>query len=470
MSYTPEFTPKYEDGWENLPIETTPIVAQALNDYDDALEHIENYLANSQSIRDIKDIDLTGLANGNTIIYNSGSNKFVPGNAGSGGSSRLAELNDVSLTDPTNGEALVYNNGTWVNDATQSVARIYSATCASQADVQNKVVTVSNDQQFKLVKGAVIFVKFAETNQFYATASAHITLNVNSTGAIPIYAGNTNALIGINITYYGRANFINQYVYDGTYWVWTGSSADNNSIYVNREPLSGGIEQSLVTTGEKWDWYNMRLDGLKDTDIDSPTDGQIVKYDETSEKWINVDDLVVEANPTGEPTDNLETIQIGDTLYNIPGGGGNANIWTGTQAEYAQQASQIADGTLVNITDDEGGYIDEFHVYSTDEHVVGRWIDGSLIYEQTFYLSQLPNNTTVKIAKSGVAFMVKLFGTAYASSGVVAFRPIPFAADSTNTIRADFDGQDNTDGIRIQTYTNWSAYRAYITLQFTKTA
>lgn len=27
--------------------------------------------------------------------------------------------------------------------------------------------------------------------------------------------------------------------------------------------------------------------------------------------------------------------------------------WTGTQAEYTAQASQIADGTIVNITDDE---------------------------------------------------------------------------------------------------------------------
>lgn len=152
------------------------------------------------------------------------------------------------------------------------------------------------------------------------------------------------------------------------------------------------------------------------------------------------------------------------------GGGGGADIWVGTLAEYTQQAAQIADGTTVLITDDEDNYITEYHIYSTEEHVVGQWIDGSTVYEQTFYLSQLPNNTTVKIVKSGVAFLVKLFGTAYASSGVKAFRPIPFAADSTNTIRADFDGQDGTDGIRIQTYTNWSAYRAYITIQYTKTS
>lgn len=32
---------------------------------------------------------------------------------------------------------------------------------------------------------------------------------------------------------------------------------------------------------------------------------------------------------------------------------GSSDIWTGTLAEYAQQSSQIEDGTLVTITNDE---------------------------------------------------------------------------------------------------------------------
>lgn len=31
--------------------------------------------------------------------------------------------------------------------------------------------------------------------------------------------------------------------------------------------------------------------------------------------------------------------------------------------------------------------------YSTDEHVVGKWIDGSILYEKTVSFSPLPNNT-----------------------------------------------------------------------------
>ena len=60
------------------------------------------------------------------------------------------------------------------------------------------------------------------------------------------------------------------------------------------------------------------------------------------------------------------------------GGGGSANIWTGTLAEYIAQASQIPDDTLVNITDDEiqSLVVASYDVYSTQEKEVGVWIDG----------------------------------------------------------------------------------------------
>lgn len=50
MSYTPTFTPEYEDGWENLPSEDTPITAEALNGYDEAIEAIETYLSNNDIV------------------------------------------------------------------------------------------------------------------------------------------------------------------------------------------------------------------------------------------------------------------------------------------------------------------------------------------------------------------------------------------------------------------------------------
>lgn len=46
MSYTKTFTPTYQNGWQSSPSTATPITATPLNNYDNAIEHIEDYLAN----------------------------------------------------------------------------------------------------------------------------------------------------------------------------------------------------------------------------------------------------------------------------------------------------------------------------------------------------------------------------------------------------------------------------------------
>lgn len=67
------------------------------------------------------------------------------------------------------------------------------------------------------------------------------------------------------------------------------------------------------------------------------------------------------------------------------GGGGSANIWTGTKAEYLEQASQIEDGTQINITDDEiqSLVVASYDIYSTQEREVGVWHDGKPLYQRT---------------------------------------------------------------------------------------
>lgn len=69
--------------------------------------------------------------------------------------------------------------------------------------------------------------------------------------------------------------------------------------------------------------------GLSDVDIDDTTlaNGQVPVWDETEEKWKNGNGgggTTVIANPTGTPTDDLNSIQIGNDIYEIVGGGGSA--------------------------------------------------------------------------------------------------------------------------------------------------
>lgn len=120
---------------------------------------------------------------------------------------------------------------------------------------------------------------------------------------------------------------------------------------------------------------------------------------------------------SNDTTFTLDQIQISgaqagvtvQAIYgvNVGGGGGNANIWTGTQTEYEAQASQIADDTVVLITDDEE-QAQAVQVYSTAEQVIGTWIDGSTLYRRTITGLSLALNGTSWVNYAGVSNIKKL--------------------------------------------------------------
>ncbi len=157
---------------------------------------------------------------------------------------------------------------TKVSELTADVGKaVYYGTCATAAATAAKVVTVSAGQNFALEVGATVGVKFTYTNSYSATSSSGVTLNVNSTGAKKIYWANTSAPTGTNTTPFGRANYINYYMYDGTYWVWAGSSGDNNTTYST-------MSASELTTGTATSARTVRADYLK-TGIDTLIDNKI---------------------------------------------------------------------------------------------------------------------------------------------------------------------------------------------------
>lgn len=117
--------------------------------------------------------------------------------------------------------SLTYDGTNWcMNDATKS--GLYVCTCATAAATNEKVVTPVGGT-FELYNGVMIAVKFTYTS----TASAP-KINVAGTGAKSIWI-NGQTLTWNDSTFSGRANYYNYYIYDGTYWVWAGSTGDNNS-------------------------------------------------------------------------------------------------------------------------------------------------------------------------------------------------------------------------------------------------
>ena len=103
-------------------------------------------------------------------------------------------------------------------------------TCDTKSDVAEKAVTISDDSNWTLKPGSIVFVKFTNTN----TATA-CTLNVNNTGAKSIWYDRTDqtSTTTTSANYYGYANRTLGYVYNGTYWVVFWFGYDANTTYTN---------------------------------------------------------------------------------------------------------------------------------------------------------------------------------------------------------------------------------------------
>lgn len=164
--------------------------------------------------------------------------------------------------------------------------------------------------------------------------------------------------------------------------------------------------QTLQYDGTTEKWKNVAgggggasaLEDLTDVDVSTPTDGQLLGYNGTTEKWENVD---AGASALEELTDvDITTPQDGDTLVydsendkwvNGEGGGGSAKQVALTQAEYdALVQAGTVDPTM------------EYFITDGIPYSVAPWTDitGTLTAGQTslvFSNAVITTNSTIDI-------------------------------------------------------------------------
>ena len=109
---------------------------------------------------------------------------------------------------------------------------------------------------------------------------------------------------------------------------------------------------------------------------------------------------------------------------------------------------------------------DNLHEYSTEEKVVGKWIDGKHIYEKVINSGYLQNTSSISINVStlNIDSIIQLKGITFTDDKLNQ-RPITLGTSDNNAIRIDF----TNNNIRIFTWSNWSAYNSFIIIQYTKT-
>ena len=123
--------------------------------------------------------------------------------------------------------------------------------------------------------------------------------------------------------------------------------------------------------------------------------------------------------------------------------------------------------TLVRGLDGVAEAAEEEKTYSTDERIVGTWIDGSEIYERTYNCGKLPNASQITKATdvTNINQIIEIKGIAIASTTSL---PIPYAELSTAETKNTITISSTKTTITIKTEANLSPYTAYVTLRYTK--
>lgn len=106
------------------------------------------------------------------------------------------------------------------------VSNISYGVCETESEVVDKIVTVDGD--FELKEGAIVIVRFINSNGIAAP-----TLNVNGTGAKPMYRYGTTTLSTGTTTTGWTAGAIQMFVYNGTGWIrdyWNNTTYSNASL------------------------------------------------------------------------------------------------------------------------------------------------------------------------------------------------------------------------------------------------
>lgn len=136
------------------------------------------------------------------------------------------------------------------------------------------------------------------------------------------------------------------------------------------------------------------------------------------------------------------------------------NTVSGLNATDVQGAIDEIEDQIQNLP--SGGTVD----YSTTEHEIGTWIDGSSLYEKTINFGTLPNatNKTVNHDISNLKDILTAQGMAI--RGTNTFKPLPFSAP---TASGNISVEVTDSVVYVATLSDYSAYtNSYITLRYTK--
>lgn len=233
------------------------------------------------------------------------------------------------------------------------------------------------------------------------------------------------------------------------------------------------------------------LSDLDDTNISSPSGGQVLKYNSTNSKWENANESggtvtdvevdgvsVVNGQGVAEitmpviPTINVDDVKVNGT--SVVDSNQVAQITSYKEVTLAQYialpSTKTSDGVMYCITDIAGG-ADGYPplIYSDEEREVGVWRDGKPLYQKTINFGALPDAAEKFVAHniSNLDEITRIYGITNNSSGSTF--PLPFVNIEVSTGYQILLRATSSD-IVVRTGSDRTAFtNTFITVQYTKT-
>ena len=268
----------------------------------------------ARNITELTDVELTNLANGEILKYNSSSSKWEnqPDSAGGGS---LDALTDTNISNLLNGQFLQYNNvsSKWENTSLiiTDTDNLVDLTDTNISSVANNEILKYNSSSSKWENSNLNLNEIQDVN--ITSLQNGEVLKYNSTSGKWENQDNTDTLNELtDVTLSGSSN--NQVLkYNGSIWV-------NNFVNLteladtNIPALNNGDILRYNSVSQKWETDTFNINDLDDVNITSVANNEILKYNSSNGKWEN-SNRIDTLDELGDVT--LTSVTTGDLLrYN----------------------------------------------------------------------------------------------------------------------------------------------------------
>ena len=318
---------------------------------------------------------------------------------GGGGASALDDLTDVELTSPSNNQVLKYNANLqkWVNDNEGEVGVHINMSDivkflqqnANVTSTSNKITISANTQRY-------FGCRFYILQPIDMTNVSRISYSLN---AISRSSAATQAAHNLKI---GLMQTPPTEESSGTFAIVDEfTTAKNYGLCeLDTSLLVGNYYFSVIANG-----WNAEIDdliaygadigfaNLADVNFTNLQNGQIPKYNSQTGKWENVNESGGGGSLPAGGTTGQSLVKHSDSDNDAEWFDVNKTISFNDFNELTQEEKDngtsyyIPDATVVSNLTVMGNRFDKANIYTTDERMIGRWIDGKPLYQKVFVSS-----------------------------------------------------------------------------------